>query len=367
MQRFGQYQIQSLIGSGGMGEVYLAHDTRRDREVALKLLPKALSNDPEYQRRFQRESYAAARLREPHVIPIHDYGETDGRLFIDMRLVDGPSLGALIERGGPLSPERAVGLVSQIAEALDAAHPTAWCTATSSPQRPRHRQRLRLRRRFRHRARRGPHPVEATITAPSAPSTTWRPSASRATGRPPHRRLLAGVRALRVPHRREAVPRRRLPAWCTRTSTPAAAGERGQPGLGTDDAVVAKGMAKNPADRYPSTGDSRAPPGPPCACAEPARGSPGCSPRRRPPPRRLACRRRTRPSAPRRCPRAPAARHPSPPPPGRAADRVDTPRPRAPPHRPAARPVRPRPPAARTAAGAGRGGHRRGRRPSRPC
>ena len=121
MQQFGQYRIEGIIGSGGMGEVYRAYDTRRDREVALKLLPTALSDDPEYQRRFQRESYAVARLREPHVIPIHDYGEIDDRLFIDMRLVDGPNLGELIARGGPLSPERAVGLVSQIAEALDAA------------------------------------------------------------------------------------------------------------------------------------------------------------------------------------------------------------------------------------------------------
>ena len=93
MQQFGQYRIEGIIGSGGMGEVYRAYDTRRDREVALKLLPAALSDDPEYQRRFQRESYAVARLREPHVIPIHDYGEIDGRLFIDMRLVDGPNLG----------------------------------------------------------------------------------------------------------------------------------------------------------------------------------------------------------------------------------------------------------------------------------
>ena len=122
MQQFGQYRIEGIIGSGGMGEVYRAYDTRRDREVALKLLPSALTDDPEYQRRFQRESYAVARLREPHVIPIHDYGEIDGRLFIDMRLVDGPNLGALIGRGGPLQPERAVSLISQIAEALDAAH-----------------------------------------------------------------------------------------------------------------------------------------------------------------------------------------------------------------------------------------------------
>jgi YVTN family beta-propeller protein len=122
MQEFGQYQIEGLIGSGGMGEVYRAYDTRRDRQVALKLLPMALSDDPEYQRRFQRESYAVARLREPHVIPIHDYGEIDGRLFIDMRLVDGPNLGAVIAESGSMTPARAVNLISQVAEALDAAH-----------------------------------------------------------------------------------------------------------------------------------------------------------------------------------------------------------------------------------------------------
>jgi YVTN family beta-propeller protein len=122
MQEFGQYQIDGLIGSGGMGEVYRAYDTRRDRQVALKLLPMALSDDPEYQRRFQRESYAVARLREPHVIPIHDYGEIDGRLFIDMRLVDGPNLGTVIAEDGPMPPARAVNLISQVAEALDAAH-----------------------------------------------------------------------------------------------------------------------------------------------------------------------------------------------------------------------------------------------------
>ena len=122
MQRFGQYELQSLIGRGGMGEVYLAHDSRRERDVALKLLPAALAEDSAYERRFRRESYAAARLSEPHVIPIHDYGEVDGRLFIDMRLVDGQSLAALLSTEGALAPERAVALVGQVAEALDAAH-----------------------------------------------------------------------------------------------------------------------------------------------------------------------------------------------------------------------------------------------------
>ena len=121
-RQVGSYRIDRLLGVGGMGEVYLAYDTDRDRYVALKLLPEALSGDEEYLRRFQRESHIAARLREPHVIPIHDYGEIDGQLFIDMRLVDGVDIGALLETDGPIAPERAVHLLGQVAQALDAAH-----------------------------------------------------------------------------------------------------------------------------------------------------------------------------------------------------------------------------------------------------
>ena len=122
MRDFGQYRIESLIGFGGMGEVHRAYDTRRDRQVALKLLPVALSRDPEYQKRFRRESYTVARLREPHVIPIHDYGEINEQLYIDMRLVDGRSLGAMLADSGAVEAARAVALVGQVAEALDAAH-----------------------------------------------------------------------------------------------------------------------------------------------------------------------------------------------------------------------------------------------------
>lgn len=118
----GDYHLDCLLGSGGMGKVYKAYDTHRERYVALKLLPEALSGDQEYLKRFQRESNVAARLREPHVIPIHDFGEIDGQLFIDMRLVDGADIGLLLSTNGRMVPQRAVYLISQVAEALDAAH-----------------------------------------------------------------------------------------------------------------------------------------------------------------------------------------------------------------------------------------------------
>jgi serine/threonine-protein kinase len=86
---FGRYRLIGLLGRGGMGEVWRAHDTETDRIVAIKLLPAAVCADEEFQQRFRREARAAARLNNPHVIPIHHYGEIDGQLYVDMRLVEG--------------------------------------------------------------------------------------------------------------------------------------------------------------------------------------------------------------------------------------------------------------------------------------
>ena len=120
--RFGSYELQELVGMGGMGEVYRAYDTARERTVALKLLRTDVATDPSYRDRFRRESRIAARLQSPHVIPVHDFGEIDGVLYIDMRLVEGPSVKDELRTHGVLTPARTVSIVGQIASALDAAH-----------------------------------------------------------------------------------------------------------------------------------------------------------------------------------------------------------------------------------------------------
>jgi serine/threonine protein kinase, bacterial len=119
---FGPYRLEELIGRGGMGEVFRATDTARKRVVALKRLPASLAADPGYQRRFRSESEIAAQLRSAHVIPIHDYGEINGQLYIDMRLVNGEDVSDRLDRRGPMSPHAAVDVVRQTASALDAAH-----------------------------------------------------------------------------------------------------------------------------------------------------------------------------------------------------------------------------------------------------
>ena len=120
--RFGPYQLQSLVGEGGMGQVYRAYDTVRGRTVALKLLRAEMATDPSFQERFRRESRIAARLTEPHVIPVHDFGEIDGVLYIDMRLVEGANLKDVLRSDGPLEPRRAAAIITQVAAAVDAAH-----------------------------------------------------------------------------------------------------------------------------------------------------------------------------------------------------------------------------------------------------
>ena len=118
---FGRYRLLELIGRGGMGEVWRAYDTATDRMVAVKVLPANLLDDQTFEQRFRREANAAAALNEPHVVPIHNFGEIEGRLYVDMRLIDGRDLQSLLSDGA-LSPARAVKVVEQVAAALYAAH-----------------------------------------------------------------------------------------------------------------------------------------------------------------------------------------------------------------------------------------------------
>jgi ABC-type amino acid transport substrate-binding protein/predicted Ser/Thr protein kinase len=120
---FGHYRLQKLIGQGGMGEVYQAYDTKTDRVVALKVLPHHMAQDETFQARFRRESQAAAGINDPHVVPIHGYGEIDGRLYLDMRLIEGRNLGTMLQdTEKPLGAAFAVTVVEQVANGLDAAH-----------------------------------------------------------------------------------------------------------------------------------------------------------------------------------------------------------------------------------------------------
>ncbi len=118
----GGYRIESLIARGGMGVVYKATQLALERPVALKVIARQLADDEKFRRRFLSESRLAASLEHPAVVPVYDAREDDGELIVAMRLIEGGDLRKLIDRQGPLEPERAVHLLGQVAEALDAAH-----------------------------------------------------------------------------------------------------------------------------------------------------------------------------------------------------------------------------------------------------
>ena len=119
---FGPYRLKRLLGRGGMGEVYEAENTAKEWPCAVKLMTAEFSKDPVFRERMKREARTCGRLQEPHVVPIHDYGEIDGQMFLEMRLIEGTDLDSVLKRFGPLTPARAVAIITQVAAALDAAH-----------------------------------------------------------------------------------------------------------------------------------------------------------------------------------------------------------------------------------------------------
>ena len=118
---FGRYRLIELLGRGGMGEVWRAYDPNIDRVIALKVLPPNFADDQVFQERFRREARSAAGLDEPHVVPIFEFGEIEGRLYVTMRLIKGRDLQTVLA-DGPLPPARAVRIIEGVALALHAAH-----------------------------------------------------------------------------------------------------------------------------------------------------------------------------------------------------------------------------------------------------
>ena len=120
-QRLGPYEVLSVIGAGGMGQVYRARDTKLGRDVALKILPESFAFDPDRVTRFEREARTLASLNHPGIAHIYDAGHTDGVAYLAMELVEGDDLAAIIARGAiPIA--EALPLARQIAEALENAH-----------------------------------------------------------------------------------------------------------------------------------------------------------------------------------------------------------------------------------------------------
>jgi serine/threonine protein kinase len=123
-ETFAGYRIVRLLGSGGMGEVYLAEHPRLPRRDALKVLPADVSADPEYRARFEREADLASKLWHPHIVSVHDRGEHDGQLWISMDYVDGLDAARLLASRFPagMPSDQVVGIVTAVASALDYAH-----------------------------------------------------------------------------------------------------------------------------------------------------------------------------------------------------------------------------------------------------
>ncbi len=119
--RLGPYEILASIGAGGMGEVYRARDTRLDRDVAVKVLPAALTRDPAALARFEREAKAVAALSHPNILAVHDFGQSDGTTYAVMELLEGETLRQRLSEG-LLPPRKAIEIAREIALGLAAAH-----------------------------------------------------------------------------------------------------------------------------------------------------------------------------------------------------------------------------------------------------
>ena len=120
-QKIGRYEIKSTLGRGGMATVFRAYDPRFERDVAVKVLPQALLHDPQFRVRFEREAKTIALLEHHAIVPVYDFGEESGQPYIVMRMMTGGTLSDRLEKEH-LSHEQVAGIISRLAQALDAAH-----------------------------------------------------------------------------------------------------------------------------------------------------------------------------------------------------------------------------------------------------
>jgi len=130
----GRYELEQLVGSGGMSNVFRAHDRLLERTVALKILHEQYTRDEDYVERFRREARAVAQLAHPNIVTVIDRGEQDGRQFIVFEYIDGENLKELVARGGPLDPQDAIPLALQVARALSFAHERGLVHRDVKPQ-----------------------------------------------------------------------------------------------------------------------------------------------------------------------------------------------------------------------------------------
>jgi eukaryotic-like serine/threonine-protein kinase len=119
--RLGPYEILSLVGAGGMGEVYKAQDTRLDRIVAIKILPPQLAGDPLFRERFDREARTISQLDHPHICAVYDVGQQNGTAYLVMQYLEGETLADRLSKGA-LTLDHALRIAIEVADALDRAH-----------------------------------------------------------------------------------------------------------------------------------------------------------------------------------------------------------------------------------------------------
>lgn len=129
-----RYYVESRIAGGGMATVYVGHDLRLDRRLALKVMHFSLAQDPSFVRRFINEAHSVAKLSHPNVVQVYDQGNDQGHVYLAMEYVAGRTLRDMLNERGRLDSQQALQVMAPVLAALGAAHQAGWCTATSSPR-----------------------------------------------------------------------------------------------------------------------------------------------------------------------------------------------------------------------------------------